>query len=164
MILASPLALLRHLAILSLVWTLASCSSSVTGPGGKITKVNYYHMLPGVPVQSREEMLTFEPRHHLYGAVSSQEILDRFGHYYSIFWKVDDRSEPVKVRFEYRQALTGLREFAQEQVVDDIGRSNLTKFEIIGEDYRKNGRVTMWKVSVLRGKEELVSQTSFLWN
>jgi len=67
------------------------------------------------------------------------------------------------VRFDYRMANSALKSFSKEIVVDDIRRSNITKFEVNGAEYQKNGRVTMWKVSVLRGKEELVSQQSFLW-
>ena len=74
------------------------------------------------------------------------------------------RSGPVTVRFEYRMANTGLKDFVQEQVVDDIRRSNISRFEVNGPEYQNNGRVTMWKVSILRGKEELVSQQSYLWN
>jgi hypothetical protein len=62
------------------------------------------------------------------------------------------------------QALSGLKKRTQEQIVDDIRRSNISKFQVTGEEYKKSGRVTAWRVSVLRGKEELVSQQSALWN
>lgn len=160
---ASSSAIIRLVGLALTALLLGSCSSSVRGPGGKITKVKYYHLMPGVPQATQDRALTFEREHFLYGAVSSQEIMDRFGHYYSIFWKLDDRTGPVTVRFQYRMTNTGLQDFAQEQVVEDIRRSNLSRFEVTGPEYRKNGRVTMWRVSILRGKEELVSQQSYLW-
>ena len=154
---------LRVFALLLAALALGACSSSVEGPGGKITKVKYYHLQPAVPAITQVQAVNFEREHYLYGAVTAEEIRNRFGHYYTIFWKLDDRTGPVTVRFDYRMANSGLKAFSKEIVVDDIRRSNITKFEVNGEEYQKNGRVTMWKVSVLRGKEELVSQQSVLW-
>jgi hypothetical protein len=90
--------------------------------------------------------------------------MDRGGHYYSIFWKVDDRSQPVTVRFEYRQANNGLTTKVLEETIDDVGRWNTTKFQVTGDEYNTNGRVTSWRVTLMRGKEELVSKASYLWN
>jgi len=164
MISAPTSALFRLVTLALTALFLASCSSSVSGPGGTISKVKYYHLMPGVPPDTQERALTFEREHFLYGAVTSKEILARFGHYYTIFWRLDDRTGPVKVRFEYRLASTGLKIFAKEEVVEDIRRSNVTRFEINGDEYQKSGRVSMWRVSIFRGNEELVSQQSYLWN
>lgn len=147
-----------------LAFSLAACSSAVDGPGGRIGKVKYYHLMPNYAQRSQDPPILFEREHHLYGAVTKEQIMDRFGHYYSVFWKADDRSGPVTVRFEYLQALSGLNKRVQEQIVDDIRRSNVSKFQVTGEEYHKSGRVTAWRVSVLRGQEELVSQQSALWN
>lgn len=164
MISAPTSALIRLVTVVLSALLIASCSSSVSGPGGTISKVKYYHLMPGVPPGTQERALTFEREHFLYGAVTSKEIMARFGHYYSIFWRLDDRTGPVTVRFEYRLASTGLKVFSKEQIVEDIRRSNLTRFEVNGDEYQKNGRVSMWRVQILRGKEELVSQQSYLWD
>lgn len=150
------------LAILALL--LSACSSAVDGPGGRIGKVKYYHLMPNYVPNTLDPTIVFERQHHLYGAVTKPEIVDRFGHYYSVFWKASDRTGPVTVKFEYQQELSGLKKRVQEQVVDDIHRSNVSKFQVIGQEYQKSGRVIAWRVSVLRGKEELVSQQSALWN
>ena len=71
---------------------------------------------------------------------------------------------PVTIKFEYQQAKSGLSKRVQEQVVDDIHRSNVSKFQVVGQEYQKSGRVIAWRISILRGKEELVSQQSALWN
>ena len=150
------------LAILALM--LSACSSAVDGPGGRIGKVKYYHLMPDFQVESQNPTILFEPNHFLYGAVTKEQIRARFGHYYAVFWKADDRSGPVTVRFEYQQALSGLTKHVQEQIVDDIHRSNISKFEVIGQEYQKSGQVLAWRFRVMRGKEELVSQQSALWN
>lgn len=143
---------------------LGACSSSVTGPGGKITKVKYYHLQAGVPAVTQVQAVNFEREHYLYGAVTAEQIMNRFGHYYTIFWKLTDRTGPVKVRLDYRLAASGLKIYTKEVVVENVRRANITEFAVNGAEYQKHGRVTMWKASILRGKEELVSQKSFLWN
>ncbi len=150
------------LAILAML--LSACSSGVDGPGGRISKVRYYHLMPNYVPQTLDPMLLFERKHFIYGAVSKTEQMDRFGNYYTIFWKANERTGPLTVRFEYLQEHTGLTKRVQEQVVDNVRRSNVSKFEVTGEEYRKSGRVIAWRVTVLRGKEELVSQLSALWN
>lgn len=148
-----------------LAFSLSACSSAVNGPGGRISKVKYYHLMPGYyPITQAPEII-FEYQHHLHGAVTMADHVEKFGHYYAVLWKVTDRDAgPVTVRFEYQQALSGLKKRTQEQIVDDIRRNNVSKFQVTGEEYTKSGRVTAWRVSLLRGKEELVSQQSALWN
>ena len=147
-----------------LAFFLSACSSAVDGPGGRIGKVKYYHLMPNYTPQTLDQTILFERQHHLYGAVTKEQIMDRFGHYYTVFWKADDRTAPVTVRFEYLQTNSGLTKRVQEQVVDDIHRNNVSKFQVTGAEYQKSGRVIAWRVSILRGKEELVSQQSALWN
>ena len=70
----------------------------------------------------------------------------------------------MTIKFEYLQSKSGLSKHVQEQVIDDIRRSNVSKFQVVGPEYQKSGRVIAWRISILRGKEELVSQQSALWN
>jgi hypothetical protein len=156
--------LLRLLALTVTATTLISCSSASVGDGGKISKVKYYHLVPSTPILVQDQAIMFERQHYLYGAVSKAEVMNRGGHYYTIFWKADDRTQPVTVRFEYRQANNGLATKVLEEQIDDIRRSNTTKFQVTGDEYTTNGRVTAWRVTLMRGKEELVSKASYLWN
>lgn len=154
----------RLLALSVMASTLISCSSAVVGNGGRISKVNYYHLVPNKPVLVVDPAINFERQHLLYGAVTKAEVMNRGGHYYTISWSVEDRSQPVTVRFEYRQANKGLTTRVLEETIDDVGRWNSTKFQVTGDEYITDGRVTSWRVSLLQGKEELVSKASYLWN
>lgn len=156
--------LCRILALTLLAVFVASCTSVSKGPGGQISKVKYYHLHPGIPVSTIDPAVQFERDYLLYGAVTKAQVRERFGHYYTIFWKATDRSQPVKVRFEYRQANTGLEAHVQEVEVTDLHRTNSSKFFVVGNEYNTSGRVTAWRVSLLRGEEELASQQSYLWN
>ncbi len=142
----------------------SSCSTVSKGPGGQISKVKYFHLNPEIPLNTEERALQMERDYHLYGAVTRAEQRERAGHYYSIFWKTDDRETPLIVRFEYRQADSGLATKSMEIPVDRIRRSNLTRFEVTGDAYHEQGRVTAWRVTLVRDKEILASQESYLWN
>lgn len=156
---------LSHLLLLTLVlMTLAGCSTASVGPGGRVTKVKYYHLVPDQRLRDVDPALQMERDYHLFGAVTKAEIMARGGHYYSVFWEADDRSQPVTVRFEYRQANTGLTAKTKEQVVSDVGRRNLSRFQVTGDEYAADGRVTAWRVTLRRGNDVLASQESFLWN
>jgi hypothetical protein len=121
--------------------------------------------MPGYSPETIAPDVLFEYQRLLRGAVTAADYRERYGHYYTVLWKAADRDAgPVTVRFECLQALSGLQKRVQEQVVDNIRRDNVSKFQVTGEEYIKSGRVTAWRVSVLRGSEELVSQQSALWN
>lgn len=142
---------------------LPSCSSTVRGPGGKVTKVKTYHLQPTERLDTTDRALTFERQYYLHGAVTLAEQMERAGHYYTIFWKVTDRTQPVTLRFEYRQQKTGLVTKVKEQEITDIRRSNVSKFNVTGAEYQADGAVTSWRVSVMRGKDVLVASESYLW-
>ena len=122
-----------------------------------------YFLDPTVLLRTPDPAIVFERESHLRGAYTAAEQINRSGNYYSIIWKVDDRSQPVTVRFEYRQANTALKVMTLEQEVAAVKRSNLTKFNVIGADYTVGGRVSAWRVSLVRGKEVLATQQSYLW-
>ncbi len=146
------------------LFSLASCSSIPKGTGGAVTKVKIYSLNPSARLRAADPSLTFERQYHLYGAITQAEQLERAGQYYSVFWKADDRSQPVTVKFEYRQRSTGLAVKVKEVEITEVNRSNITKFEVIGEESRTGGQVTAWRASIMRGKEQLATAESYLWN
>ena len=140
-----------------------SCSSVSKGPGGQVNKVKHYHLIPNERYITQDPSLNFERQYLLYGAVTGSEQMDRAGQYYAILWKANDRTQPVTVNFEYRQSDSGLQSESQEIVVDQVRRSNWTKFQVTGGDYLADGRVTAWKVTLKQNGEEIASQQSYLW-
>ncbi len=143
---------------------LVSCSTKQVGRGATITKVNPYHLDDAFkPITAADPAIRFERDAILHGAISNEERRALQGNYFTIFWKVEDRSQPVTVVLDYRQKVTGLAVKRLEQEVTDVSRSNTTKFQIIGADYVTNGPVTSWKASLVRGKQTLVEYKSYLW-
>jgi hypothetical protein len=153
----------RALAGVLAIFSLSSCSIVSKGNGAQINKVKYYHLQPQERIRGADPTILFERDYHLYGAVTLEQQLERAGHYYNVAWQAEDRSQPVTVRFEYRQRNTGLKSKKVEQEVAELGRVNNTKFQVTGTEYSSDGPVSAWKVTLLRGKEELVAQKSFMW-
>ncbi len=143
---------------------IASCSSTSKGNGGAITKVKPYHLQPLERPRGIDPAINFERSYRLYGAVTLADQLEKAGHYYTVSWKADDRTQPVTVRFEYRQRDIGLTVKVRETQVDTVKGSNVSEFSIIGTDYSTDGPITAWRASLVRGKELLASAESFLWN
>lgn len=152
---------LLHVALAGLAVT--SCTITAKGPGGEIAKVKYYLLQPQEVLRSTDPAIQFERQHYLWGAYTAAEIIARTGNYYTVMWKAHDRTQPVTVRFECRQEKTALAVKTLEQQVTDLRRHNQTEFKITGTDFTEGGRVTAWRVTLLRGKEELASQNSYLW-
>jgi hypothetical protein len=142
---------------------LPSCSSTVRGSGAAVTKVKTYHLQPTERVRSNDPSIQFERSYHLYGTVTLAEQMERAGQYYTFFWKTEDRTQPVSLRFEYRQSKTGLTVKVKEEQVSDIRRSNISRFSVIGPEYQADGAVNSWRLLILRGKDELVEARSYLW-
>ena len=116
------------------------------------------------PAEAADPAIAFEQRHYLHGAVSLEERLARFGHYYTVFWKAEDRSAPVTVTIEYRQKNTGPQSFTQAVTVDNVRGSNTTDLQVTGEQYWENGSVTAYRVTLTQNGETIAADQSFLWD
>lgn len=139
-----------------------SCATSDRSASA-VTKVKYYHLDPTVRVRTYDRMISFEERYYRYGAVDNPQLLEKVGHYYSVFWRTNDRDADVKLRLDYRHQATGPKEYSFEVAVDKVRRRNVTKFAVIGDEYTKLGTVTAWKVSLIINGEVAGENKSFLW-
>jgi hypothetical protein len=141
-----------------------SCSTKRVGAGATITKVNPYHLIDAFDtIPAADPSLRFERDALLHGAITNSERKALQGDYFTIYWKAEERTEPLKVRLEYRQKNSGLTVKTIEQEVADVRRTNTTKFSFVGNEYVNNGPVTSWRASIVRGKDMLVDYKSYLW-
>ncbi len=139
---------------------LSACQTT----GDSVGKVKIYRLDPSAQrVLAGDPAIDFERRHRLHGALTAEDVADRTGNYYTIFWSVADRSAPVTLRFEYRQAKTGSRTQVIEQSVDAPRASNVSEFQVTGPAYAAGGKVIAWRVLLVRGKQTLVTRESYLW-
>lgn len=140
---------------------LPSCATPSSAPV-VITKVNPYHLNTMAIVRTEDEMIEFEQQRLLHGAIESSERRERFGNYFTVFWRSKTRN-PATVRLEYRQGRTGSTTHVQEVRIDEPKLSNATKFQVTGADYAENGKVTQWKASVVENGAVVAEYKSYLW-
>lgn len=157
----------RMLAIAGVSLTaLNSCQSTpdVDVADSAITKVDYYHLKQaGNARESQDPMIYTEASYYLHGALTNQERADRVGNYYTIYWETEDEVSPVNIQFQYRQANTGSEVKMQEQTFTNHKGKGRAKINILGQDYRRDGRVIAWKATATQNGVEIGSQASFLW-
>jgi hypothetical protein len=152
---------LFQFSALGIFFLLSGCVTTNSGTVA-ITKVNPYHYQPGPFIKTEDGMIDFEQRRYEFGAVESSEKREKYGNYYTIFWKTESKA-PVTVRFDYRQGSTGAAVQSKEVMVPEPGRSNTTKFEIVGEEYQTGGKVTQWKASIIENGTVVAEYKSYLW-
>lgn len=110
-----------------------------------------------------DDMISFERAHVTYGAVTAVERRMRFGHYYDFYWRAT-RPADVTVRFEFRQQNLG--SYVQAKEIDYKGAKGSieTSFNVIGDDYDQEGKVTAWRAVIIENGKIVALNQSFLWN
>lgn len=141
----------------------SACTVPSSGGPVAITKVNPYHLNNASWVSTTDPMIQFEKTRHLYGAIDSEDYQERFGNYYTVFWKTDQPEVPATIRLDYRQAKTGPKILTKEVTVASPKAKNATKFEVLGDEYETNGPVTQWKASIIQNGNVITEYRSFLW-
>ena len=109
-----------------------------------------------------EASLGFERSYRLHGAITKADRNQRLGNYFDFFWRAK-RPANVTVRLEYRQEM--LRAFLQaREVTYENAKGNYkTEFQIIGDDYLQDGRVTAWRCLLIENGRIVAENRSFLW-
>ena len=151
--------LLRLLPVLAAA-ALSACASKPQG----FTKVKIHRLDYKARITAVDPSIPFEQQHLLYGAVSNDDREARNGNYYTFFWNAEDRTQPVKLRFEYRQSVTRSAVKKVEVDVPNVKRNNITKVQITGEEFLTNGKVLAWRAVLVQGGKEIATTQSFMWH
>ena len=110
-----------------------------------------------------QESISFERKHLLYGAITGSDTRDRYGDYYTFFWRAT-RPANLTVRLEYRQQKIGGLVQAREVDYSDARGSYATRFTVNGDDYAEQGRVSAWRVLLIQDHQVIVAlNQSYLW-
>ena len=68
------------------------------------------------------------------------------------------------MRFEYRQQNLGAHVQARELHYPNAKGSVKSEFQIIGDDYEQEGKVTAWRALLIENGKIVALNQSFLWN
>lgn len=114
-----------------------------------------------VPVTQSEPVL-FESQRMRWGAVDQYQLEERYGNYYTFFWRASDRAD-VTVRLEYRQSALGNYVMAMERYYPQAKGSYRSEFNTAGDEYLESGRVTSWRVLLIVDGRIVALRQSFMW-
>jgi len=118
---------------------------------------------PKLNKQAYDKMIKFERQRINFGAVTQNDRRERWGHYYTFFWRTA-RPADLTVRFEYRQENLGAHVQARELYYPSAKGSMKSEFQIIGDDYEQEGKVTAWRALLIENGKIVALNQSFLWN
>jgi hypothetical protein len=120
-----------------------------------------YFTVGRAPVTDSEPVL-FERQRLEWGAVDRYQLQQRYGNYYTFFWRTSEQAD-VTVRMEYRQAALGNYVMAMERYYPQAKCSYRSEFSTAGDDYWENGRVTSWRVLLIVDGRIVALRQSFMW-
>lgn len=128
-------------------------------------KVEQFLNDPRVFKPTSEPMIQFERTRVNWKAITAADRLARRGHYFTFFWRTTQSPQtgPVTVRFEYRQENLGAYVQAREVSYTKARGTITTKFEVIGDDYLDDGRITAWRALLVQGGKIVGLTQSYLW-
>jgi hypothetical protein len=112
--------------------------------------------------QTESEPVTFERMRRSWGAVDSLEVSKRHGNYFTIFWRTSKESD-VTLRLEYRQAGLGNYVMAQERFYPAARGSRRSTFQVVGDDFLENGRVSAWRILLVVDGRIVALRQSYMW-
>jgi hypothetical protein len=112
-----------------------------------------------------EPMVKMEKERRLHGAVSMAERRSKLGQYYTLLWNdpAGAGQGEVEVTLQYQQGATASRVKRMIRSFPAADSQGSAEFAVIGDDYFKGGKVLAWKATLRRGKREIASRQSYLW-
>ena len=128
----------------------------------KVTKVHIVNNTESYK-SGGNDALEFERKYWNYGAVTKDQQEARRGLIYLISWHKDGPPEDLTARFEYRLVNTRETIFVQSQPLSSVTGTNRSLFEVVGDEYRKNGAVYAWRFTLVRGDQVVALERSYIW-
>ncbi len=115
-----------------------------------------------IPPTTTSEAAIFNRAYRTWGAIDSTELNQRNGTIFNFFWRAS-READVTVRFEYRQAGLANHVLAKELYYPGVRGSRKSTFEVVGDEYLENGRVTQWRALLIVDGRIVALRQSFMW-
>ena len=113
--------------------------------------------------QVDEPTLAFERKRLLFGAVTGNDVRNRYGDYFTFFWRTK-RPADLTLRLEYRQQNLAAYVQAREIEYPAARGAYHTSLNITGDDFQEAGRITAWRVLLIENHRTIVALSqSYLW-
>ncbi|MBV8215718.1 MAG: hypothetical protein JOZ08_21085 [Verrucomicrobia bacterium] len=114
------------------------------------------------PMTTRELMIYMERHRRTWGATDNNEINAKTGEFFTFFWRAK-RQADLTLRFEYRQSNLKNLVQAREIYYQAARGSHESAFDIVGNDYSEDGRVTSWRALLIENQKIVALLQSRAW-
>jgi hypothetical protein len=114
------------------------------------------------PMTTRELMVYMERHRRTWGAIDNNEITADTGEFFTFFWRAK-RQADLTLRFEYRQSNLKNLVQAREIYYPAARGSHESEFQIVGNDYAEDGRVTSWRALLIENHTIVALLQSRAW-
>ena len=127
--------------------------------------VKQFQLRDADPKGTDQPMARMEKEQHLHGAVSWEEQRNRLGQYYTLLWDDPDGAGQgdVEIIFQYQQGGSASLVKQMTKIFPSSASKGVAEFAVIGDAYFKGCKVLTWKATLRRGKREIASRQSYLW-
>ena len=146
------------LLVLGLAWTLSAAAAA-----GQVLKVLPHYL----DLKGRHALSPSLYDRDAYQAQLRKSPEQRSGIRFDVQWKAPESlGKPLKLRVELRGMVKSdlpRRTVLEKEVVAGSRWSRWAELPLTGDDYKKFGEVTAWRVTLLDGDQVLSEQHSFLW-
>lgn len=107
--------------------------------------------------------LEFEQKYWEYGAITSEERLNRQGHYFVISWVNKGAPANFTTRFEYRQVKS--KDVVRSMTLEHPNAKGASRstFAVLGDAFVAYGPVVSWRFTVMQGDKVVGEEHSFIW-
>jgi hypothetical protein len=114
------------------------------------------------PMVTRELMIYMERHRATWGAIDGEETNQKTGEFFTFFWR-SKRQADLTLRFEYRQSNLKNLVQAREIYYPAARGSHESHFNIVGNDYSEDGRVTSWRALLIENQRIVALLQSRAW-
>ena len=114
------------------------------------------------PMTTRELMIYMERHRRTFGAIDANEINALTGEFFTFFWRAK-RQADLTLRFEYRQS--NLKNLVQAREINYPAAhgSHESEFDVLGNDFSEDGRVTSWRALLIENHVIVALLQSRAW-
>jgi hypothetical protein len=107
--------------------------------------------------------LQYEITYLDWGAVTSEQLLARRGHYFTITWKNSGPKADFTTRFQYREVKSKEIIRTLSQKMPGVEGATRSYFAVVDKAYQAYGPVVSWRFTVLKGDTVVAEAKSFIW-
>jgi hypothetical protein len=114
-------------------------------------------------ISNGNQALQYEIEYLNWGAVTSEQLDARRGHYFTITWKNKGPADDFVARFQYREVKSQEVIRTLTQPMSHVHGAVRSYFAVVGDAYKTYGPIVSWRFTIMKGDTVVAEAKSFIW-